>query len=77
MVQRWLRLLAMLLTGPDYITWDLWYFGDFRKIFLLNIDEDQKKVLPSEHDAPGTLLYGKSAPGYCITFIKRLNEGLR
>ena len=25
----------------------------------------------------GPVPYGKSSPGYCITFIKRLNEGLR
>ena len=26
---------------------------------------------------PGTVRYGKSGSSYCITFIKRLNEGLR
>ena len=36
-----------------------------------------KTVLPSESGAPGTVPYGKSAPDYCITFIKRLHEGLR
>ena len=27
--------------------------------------------------APGTVLYRKSAPGYCFTFIKRLDEAQR
>ena len=36
-----------------------------------------KKVLPSERRAPGSVLYGKYGRGYCITFIKRLNEGVR
>ena len=35
-----------------------------------------KIVLPSERDAPGTVPYGKSSPGYCIAFIKGLDEGL-
>ena len=34
-----------------------------------------KKVL-SERGAPGIVPYVKSVPGYCITFIKRLDEGL-
>ena len=37
----------------------------------------QKKVLPSEPGAPGTLRYGKFGLGYCITFLKRIDEGLR
>ena len=40
-----------------------------------------KKVLPSVRVAPGTVPYGKSGPGYCITFIKLIklcsDEGLR
>ena len=32
------------------------------------------KVLPSERGSPGTEPYGKSGPGYCITFIKRLDH---
>ena len=51
--------------------------GIFCNIFLPNIDKDHKKVLPSERRAPGTAPYGKSGPGYCITFIKRLYEGLK
>ena len=38
-----------------------------------------KKFLLSEREplADAVLYYSKSAPGYCITFIKRLEEGLR
>ena len=36
----------------------------------------KKKVLASEHGVPGTVSYGKSAHGYSITFVKRLDEGL-
>ena len=36
-----------------------------------------KKVLPSERGAPGAVLYGKSAFGYCITFMKWLDVGQR
>ena len=36
-----------------------------------------KKVLTSERGAPGTVPHGKSSQIYCITFIKRLDEGLR
>ena len=50
--------------------------GDFRNIFLPSIGEDQKKVLLFEHGALDFVPYGKSGPGYCITFIKRLDEGL-
>ena len=35
----------------------------------------KKKVL-SERGAPGTVPYVKYVPGYCITFVKRLDEGL-
>ena len=51
--------------------------GDFYDVFLPNIGKGQKEVVPSEHRAPGILPYGKSGPGCCITFIKRLDEGLR
>ena len=37
----------------------------------------QKKVSPSKSEAPGTVPYGKFAPGNCTTFIKRLHESLR
>ena len=54
-------------------------FGDFCDIFLPDIGKGQKKILPFEHGAPAdtVLASGKSGPGFCITFIKRLNEGLR
>ena len=39
--------------------------------------ENQNEVLPSERGASGTVPYGKSGPGYCITFIQRLDEHLR
>ena len=35
----------------------------------------KKKVL-SERGIPGTVPYVKSVPGYCIAFLKRLDEGL-
>ena len=34
----------MLLPGRIYIAMDPWHFGDFRNIFLENIDEDQKNL---------------------------------
>ena len=51
-----------------------WYLGNFRNI-LPNIGEDQKKALPSELGAPGTVPYGKSGP--IVTFIKIFDVGLR
>ena len=33
----------MLLPGRIYITLGPWHFGDFRNIFLPNVDEDHKK----------------------------------
>ena len=47
----------------------------FFNIFLPNTGEDQKKVL-AERGAHDTVPYVKSIPGYCITFIKRLDESL-
>ena len=69
----------MLLPGRIYIALSLWHFGDFRNIFLPNIGEDQKK---SYDLSAGPLVviasyYGKSGRGKCITFIKRLDVGLR
>ena len=34
-----------------------WHFGDFCKIVLPNIGTDQKKVLPFDCGAPGTVPY--------------------
>ena len=36
-----------------------------------------KKSLTILALGPGTVPYGKSGPGYCIAFIKRLDDGLR
>ena len=44
-------LTNRVITGRIYIALGSWYFGDFRNIFLPNIGEDQKKVLPSERRA--------------------------
>ena len=48
----------------------------FLRHFIAKIGKDPKKVLPSERGALGTVPYGKSGPGYCVTLIKRLHEGL-
>ena len=53
----------MLFLGRIYIARGPWYFGDCRNIFLPNVGKDQKRVLPSELWAPGTVPYGKSGPG--------------
>ena len=62
-----LRLICSLgpppIKNPGYVY--AWHFGDFRKIFLPNIGEDQKKscdysVGPLAGTAP---YYGKSNPG--------------
>ena len=47
-----------------------WNFGDFRNIFLPNIGERPKKVLPSEPGALGSVPNGKYGPGYCIMVTK-------
>ena len=36
-----------------------------------------KKVLSFERGNPGTAPYGKPGHVFCITFIKKLDEGLR
>ena len=74
-----------MVTLTNHANWPGWIdiargscnFGDFCKIFLPNIGEDQKKGLASVSWASGTASYGKSAPGYCFKFIKKLDEGLR
>ena len=60
---------------PDLHSLGTLALWDFCNIFLPNTGEDQKKVL-SERRVPGTVRYVKSVPGNCITFIKRLDEGL-
>ena len=75
---RWLRLLTMLLPRLD-----LYYAGPlalwrFSQLFQPNVDEYQKNVSPSKREAPGTVpYYGKTGLSYCITSVKRLDEGLR
>ena len=46
-----------------------WHFGELRNIFYGG--ENQNEVLPSEREAPGTVPYGKSGPGYCIRKVRR------
>ena len=41
----------MLIPDQIYIARGLWHFGDFCNIFMPNIGEDQKEVLPSERGA--------------------------
>ena len=62
----------MLLPGPDLHCAEPLALWDFCYNFLPNVSEDQKKVLPSEREAPVTVPYGKSGFGYCITFIKKM-----
>ena len=72
----------MLLPGPDLhragaLIGNLEIFATCLE--LPNVGNDQKKShhLSAELLA-GTLQYDcKSDPGYCITFIKKLDEGLR
>ena len=72
----WLRLLNMLFLSRIYIARGPWYLGNFCNIFLPKISEDQKK--PYHLSAgPRAVPYGKYGAGYCITFIKSLDEGLR
>ena len=68
-------LLTMLLPRPDSHCPGPWHFVDFH-IFLPTTDYQRrpKKVLLSECKAPGTVPYGKSDLGHCITFIKRLDN---
>ena len=56
-----------------YIDLGPWQFEIFA-IFSCQIQVKTKKVL-SERGAPGTVPCVESVPGYCITFIKRLDEG--
>ena len=66
----------MLLPGPDLHLVGPLLLWDFCNIFLPNTGEDQKKALPFERGAPDIVPYVKSVSSYCITFIKKLNEGL-
>ena len=64
----------MLLPGPDLHCAGPLHFGDFRNIFLPNIGKSQKNLTICAR-GPGP--QDKSGPGYCITFIKKLDENLR
>ena len=49
----------MLLPGPDLDCVGPWHFAYFPNIFLPTIAEDQKKVVSSKHETPGTEPYGQ------------------
>ena len=66
----------MLFLGWIYIARGPWHLGDFCNIFLPNISEDQTSPTIWALGS-GTVPYGKYGAGYCITFIKSLDEGLR
>ena len=68
-------LSACCCSSQIYIAWGLWYFRDFRNIFLPNIGEAKMNVLPSERKTPGTVSFGESGPGYCIMFITMVRWG--
>ena len=64
--------------GRIYIARGPWHFGDFlQHLPAKHKGRPKIKVLPSERRAPGTVPYGKSRPGYCITFLERLDESPR
>ena len=68
----------MLLPEPDSHWVGTWLFKDFCYIFHPNISEDQKQQQKKPyHLGLQALCHGKFIPGYCITLIKRLDEGLR
>ena len=64
----------MLLPGPDLHCAGLLALWRFLPHFSTDIDENQKK---SQHVAGTVPYYGKSGHGKCITFTKKLDEGLR
>ena len=66
----------MLFLGRTYIAQGHWYLGDFCNILLPNISEDQKSPITWAL-GPGAVPYGKYGAGYCVTFKKSLDEGLR
>ena len=76
MYNRWLRLQTMLLPWPDLPRVGPMALWVFRDIFQPNTSKDKKKNLSAEPLVLCHMLYVKSDPGYCITFIKRLDEGL-
>ena len=66
----------MVLPGPESRCTVPWLLENFCYIFLPNIDEDQKN-LTFWARGPLHCAYGNSGSGYCITFITKLNKGLR
>ena len=79
MIRQFVTLLHKLtksFPGRIYIAQSPWYFGDYRNIFLPYIGQGIKS-LDMWARAPGTVPFGKSGPGNCIMFIKRLDVGLR
>ena len=76
-IKKWrnkcLRLLTMLLTSLDLHCVGplvLWVFS--QNLFAKYRWRPKKCFAIYECRSPGTVPHGKSAPGYCITFITRL-----
>ena len=67
----------MLLPGRIYIARGPLALRGFLQHLLAKYKRRPKKVLLSERGGPGTVPYDKYGAGYCITSIKRLDEGLR
>ena len=65
----------MLLPGRTYIVGDPGTSRIFATFFR-QIQVKTKKSFPLQAQAPGTVPYGKYGPGYCITLIQTLDEGL-
>ena len=70
-------LTKHVILGPDlHSGFTLALIGDFCNIFLPNVSEDKKSPTICAL-GPGTVPSGKHGAGYCITFMKRLGDGLR
>ena len=69
-------LTKHVIPGPDLHCVGPWLLGEFCNIFLPNVSEDQKKSYYLSA-GPATVPHGKYGAGYCITFVQRLDEGLR
>ena len=81
-IEKWCNRLMIALTNPIIALAGFTLYKVFGTLEIFAISFCQiivkpKKVLPFERGTPGTVLYGKSGPGYCITFIKILDGGLR
>ena len=73
---RWLRLLNVLFLGRIYNAQGPWHLWDFATS-ACQMQAKTKKSATIRALGPSTVPYGKYGPGYCITFIKSLDEGLR